>query len=951
MLRIPGATYRFQFNREFRFSDARALVPYLHKIGITELYVSPIFKARWGSSHCYDVTDPSQINPELGSEKGFRSLARELKRHDIGLLLDMVPNHMAAGSENPWWMDVLENGQSSPYASTFDIQWGCDPDALKNKILLPILGDRLGGVLENRQLSLMLDVSGLSLRYHETKLPLDPKTYEYFLTHRLQSWQQASGADHPAVQELVKLIDTVKCLPDRTETNPKKVEERQTGKERIKQKLWTLYNSNAEIKKFVDQNLNICNGTRGVVKSFTLLGQLLARQAYQLEYWRLADKEINYRRFFDISDLAAVRVEVPEVFDRIHELVFRLVQEGVVTGLRIDHVDGLHDPLKYLTELQSHVGGNPGGGPNLYVVVEKILAENEALPREWPVFGTTGYDFLNSVNGVFVDGEGLKELKTIYGEFTGMKSEFVDVVYQQKKNVIEKLFGAEIDSLGRMLDSLSSQAPWAPCFAYHELTQALEEVTACLLVYRTYIRSRKISTRDRSFLEEALKDARRRNDNLGASVFDFLRRVFLFESSDSADCRFNEESRRFVMKWQQLSGAVMAKGYEDTALYLYHRLVSLNDVGGDPSAEKLSIHGFHDRNQDQLKSWPHTLNGTSTHDTKRGEDHRARVHVLSELPRDWNRYLCKWSQWNKLKKRKVRGNLVPDSNEEYLLYQTLIGAWPLSKEEIPTFKERVKAYLIKAAREAKFHTSWTDPDEAHENALVCFLDRILEDTSSNKFLKDFQKFQEKIAFHGAINSLGQVLLKILSPGVPDFYQGAELWDLSLVDPDNRRPVDYSTRINLLREVEGRQPGKPTGFKKKLLVNWRDGGIKLFLTAEALKFRRTHSELFLKGDYLPLMACGKRSENICAFARKEKDMWVLVVVPRFSTSLVSPDEFPLGPKVWGKCHLILPEQAPVHWENVLSGKTLRATQEAAKMVLPVHQILHHFPVALLSAEHA
>ena len=839
MLRIPGATYRFQFNRGFRFADARALVPYLHRLGITELYASPIFKARSGSLHCYDVTDPSQLNPELGSEEEFRSLTQELKCYGMGLLLDMVPNHMAASSENPWWMDVLENGQSSLYASAFDIEWGCDPDASKNKIVLPILENRLCRVLENQGLSIVLDSNGLSVLYTDTRLPLDPKSYEYFLTYGLQSWQEASGAGHAPVQALVKLMDSVKRLPDRTETDPAKVQERQTGKERIKQQLWALYNSNSEIKEFVDQNLKICNGTKGQVKSFTLLGQLLARQAYQLECWRLAAEEINYRRFFDISDLVAVRVEDPEVFKMTHGLVSRLVQKGEVTGLRIDHVDGLHNPLEYLCRLQSHVGGDSSTSPDLYVVVEKILAEGEALPEEWPVFGTTGYDFLNSVNGVFVDEKGLKDLKAIYGKFTGMKSEFEDVVYDQKKNVIQRLFKAEIRSLGKRLDSLSAQDRSAPPFAIHELKQGLEEVTACLPVYRTYIRSHEVSPRDRFYLEGALKEARRRNATLGDAIFDYLTRVFLFESLDSTDCRFKEESLRFVMKWQQLSGPVMAKGFEDTALYLYNRLISLNDVGGDPSRARLSVDGFHAANQERLNHWAHTLNGTSTHDTKRGEDHRARIHVLSELPGVWEQRVGKWSQWNRLKKGVVKGQLVPDSNEEFFLYQTLIGAWPISKEEVPAFKGRIKAHLIKAAREAKIHTSWIDPDEAHEKALLSFVDGVLEDEASNKFLEDFFKFQQKIAFYGAINSLGQSLLKVLSPGVPDLYQGTELWDLSLVDPDNRRPVDFSTRIKLLDELKGHELGGPEGFAKELLANWRDGGIKLYLLSEALEFRRTH----------------------------------------------------------------------------------------------------------------
>jgi (1->4)-alpha-D-glucan 1-alpha-D-glucosylmutase len=776
-LRIPSATYRLQFSDGFRFEDARRLAPYLHRLGVTDLYASPILKARRGSGHGYDVTDPSRFNPELGTEAGFEALADELKNYGMGLLLDIVPNHMAASLENPWWADVLEKGRESPYAAFFDIDW-----------------------------------------------------------------------DAPG---------------------------------------------------------------RG--------------------------KEISYRRFFDISDLVGVRVEDPRVFEVTHELVLRLVQEGRVTGLRIDHIDGLYDPLGYLSHLQRRIRPESDGRPiGFYIVVEKILAGDEVLPAEWPVLGTTGYDFLKALNALFVDGEGVKAIDDSYFRFTGARPDFADLVYQKKKQVIRELFAAEVRALA---DDLTQLAPKG--LSEEEMMKALIEVTACLPVYRTYIRAGKASPRDRLYLKQAAKEARRRNKAL-AGALDFLENMLTLDFPAGFSPEEKEGWLQFVLGWQQWSGAVMAKGFEDTALYTHHRLLSLNEVGGDPAHSGLTIGDFHRFNQSRLAHSPHSLSATSTHDTKRSQDVRARINVLSEIPGEWERHLIRWSRYNKPKKREVNGLAVPEPNTEVLLYQTLLGAWPLYREELPQFKPRLKNYMVKAVREAKAFTNWLEPDPGYEAALLDFVDSILETSPRGRFLPDFLRFQKKIAHYGFINSLAQLLLKAASPGVPDFYQGMELWDLSLVDPDNRRPVDFKLRTKLLdclirQEAEG-QPA----LIKSLLKSWEDGRVKLYLTYKALNFRRSRKELFRDGDYLPLEIMGQKREHVCAFGRYREGRWVLAVVPRLLTGLISAGALPLGEKVWGDDLLVLPDSAAREWRNVLTGETIKVSGG-----LPLSRVFNLFPVALLT----
>ena len=863
----------------------------------------------------------------------------------MGLLLDIVPNHMAASPENPWWMDVLGSGQGSPYATFFDIDWNPACSILQNKVLLPILGSPYGQALENQELALTLEEAGLFVHYHALRLPLYVKSYSLVVSHRLSALEAALGADHAILRQLRQLVEAMECLPPCTSANAKKVQKIRREQQAIQEEFWHLVNTSPEIKAFLSENVALFNGKKGNPRSFDLLDKLLSQQAYQLAFWKTALEEVNYRRFFDISDLIGVRVEELPVFQATHTMIFQLARKGKVTGLRIDHIDGLYDPLDYLRRLQHHLAPKAEESeklPHFYILVEKILTGDEALPEEWPVFGTTGYDFLNIVNGLFLDEKGVQNTRALYSRLTGTQLGFEDVVYEKKRQVIKELFASEIRALGCQLARLAQQDRYACDLSQKELMKALIEVTACLPIYRTYTRTAEVSPRDRLYLESAVAEAQRRHPALEACALDFVKRMLLLDLPASPAPEQKEGWLRFVMRWQQFTGTVMAKGFEDTALYTYNGLVSLNEVGGAPRASELSVEAFHRHNIAQR--WPHTLNTTSTHDTKRGEDVRARINVLSEFPEAWERCLARWMRWNQVKKLRINGQLVPDPNMEMLLYQTLIGAWPLSEEEVTEFKERVKAYMFKAAREAKAFTSWLSPNPEYENALLTFVGSILENSEQNDFLRDLLQFQKRAAYYGAFNALAQVLLKVASPGVPDFYQGGELWDLSLVDPDNRRPVDFQKRIRLLDDLVRQEAQGQLSLTRELLSSWQDGRIKLYVTYKALSVRRAYRGVFSEGDYIPLQVRGLRQEHICTFARGWGKTWVVIAVPRLLTKLVRVGMLPLGRRVWGEDVLLLPEGAPQHWLHVFTEETLEVSPTPKGV--PLSNVFRRFPVALL-----
>lgn len=948
-LRIPLATYRLQLNHGFRFEDAQAFVPYLHRLGITDLYASPIFKARQGSSHGYDLTDPSHLNPELGDEQGFDALVQELKAHNMGLLLDIVPNHMVASPENQWWMDVLENGQISPYATFFDIDWNPIDRSLENKVVLPVLGGPYGEALEKHEFTLTVEETGLFINYYEYKLPLNIKSYFMVISHRLHMLEAVLGTDHPSFQQLTQLVKTIELLPSCASQDASEARRDRLERQKIKKDLWCLIKTSTEIKSFLSENIAFFNGEKVNPQGFDLLDRLLSQQSYLLAFWKTALGEINYRRFFDINDLIGIRVEDMQVFKTTHALVIQMVSQGKVTGLRIDHIDGLHDPQKYLRRLQHHLARRPEEPvrePGFYIVVEKILSSREILPEEWPVFGTTGYDFLNALNSVFVDEKGVQNMKVTYAHSAGSQLAFEDVVYQKKKQVIEELFASEINSLLQQLAQLSQQG-WCECeLTPDELRDVLVEVTACLPIYRTYTRTQEVSPRDRGYLESAIEEARRRNPFFDGHKLDFIKRVLFLDFPKSLDPQQRAKCLSFVMRWQQCTGAVMAKGVEDTAFYNYNSLISLNEVGGNPGGARPSVEAFHQYNLSIQAQRPQTLSATSTHDTKRGEDVRARLNVLSEMPQAWESHLSKWIQLNQAKKPKVNGYLIPDPNMEVLLYQTLIGAWPLSDEEVPEFKKRVKAYMFKAAREAKAFTSWLSPNPDYESALLAFVDSILENSEQNEFLMDLLEFQRQVSYYGVLNSLAQVLLKITSPGVPDFYQGTELWDFNLVDPDNRRPVDFKKRASLIDKLIEQESKKRKNLTGKLLHSWDNGQIKLYVTYKTLNTRRAHREIFMNGEYIPVKVQGKKKEHVFAFIRHWGNSWALIAVPRLSTRLVPFDELPLGRKVWGDDILILPDDARDHWLNIFTGETITSYSIAREV--PLADIFHRFPIALLVA---
>jgi len=1007
--RVPLATYRLQFNRNFTFRDARELIPYLDALGISDCYASPVLQACTGSNHGYDICDHSRLNPELGGERDFDAFSAALRERGMGLILDAVPNHMGiAEARNAWWMDVLENGPSSVYASFFDIDWDpVNPD-LENKVLLPLLEDQYGRVLEAGKIRLVCEEGAFFLAYYQIKLPVSPCTYSAILEFRLADLTRALGEDHEHLRELRSILTALRYLPGRTEASPAKVVERNREKEVIKRRLAALATASAEVKSALDAALQAFNGTPGDPHSFDLLDDLIDRQAYRPAFWRVATEEVNYRRFFDINELAAIRMELPEVFRATHQLLFRLLAEGKASGLRIDHPDGLRDPAGYFRQLQesyvlarvltalregeapaepfgsagaspsqpraerepenlarevaAHVaihfgrgqGSSPGNPWPLYVVAEKILSEGERLPQDWAVDGTTGYDFLNFVNGLFVAGDSWEAFDRLYRSIAGAV-DYPQLVNATKKMIMLVGMASEINALAHQLDRIAERNRRYRDFTLNSLTFALREVIACLGVYRTYITGPgAIAPRDQRFLEAAVEEAKKRNPRTPEAVFDFILDALLLRCVGD----FPEMDRPKLVEWalkvQQLTGPIMAKGVEDTVFYTYNRLVSLNEVGGAPDRFGVPVAAFHRQNSERLLRWPHSLLATSTHDTKRSEDVRARLNVLSEMPQEWQTALRRWTQLNASRKAVVEGQPAPDANDEYLLYQTLLGVWPIEPvtgEMLGRLRDRLTAYMLKATREAKVHTSWVNPNEEYDAAVREFIARVLPDTPDDPFLKELLLLQQRVAFFGYFNALSQVLLKLTCPGVPDVYQGTELWDLSLVDPDNRRPVDYRHRRELLAELHGTIDKGGTDLTRlcqELLTTISDGRIKLYLICRTLNYRRSCGPLFARGAYLPLEAVGARREHVCAFGRSLGSQAVIVVVPRLVLQLADGNQKPpLGPETWEDTLLGLPQRlASQTYRNLFTGEVLRVEDHEGLPGLPLAAVLNQFPVALL-----
>ncbi|MHB1423502.1 MAG: malto-oligosyltrehalose synthase [Gemmataceae bacterium] len=991
----PEATYRLQFHAGFTFQDAAHLAPYLHDLGISHVYASPYLKARLGSKHGYDVLDHRHLNPEIGSDADYAAYTDALRQHNLGQILDVVPNHMGiVGNENVWWNDVLENGPSSPYANYFDIAWQASPrPSLRDRVLLPLLGDPYGQALEAGQIHLRYEAGVFTIHYYEHRLPVAPCTWVKILGHDLDELEATLSKDSLHLLEYQSILTSVRNLPERTQTDPESVAERQREKEVIKRRLAALTESCAEIREHLQAVVNLFNGTPGAAHSFDLLDNLLDDQPYRLSSWRVASDEINYRRFFDINELAALRMERSEVFTATHELIFQLLRERKLNGLRIDHPDGLFDPRQYLRRLQRHyllelarqvyqsrpeyqvvewseLEGpllariNSGALPDrsLYVVVEKILGVKEALPADWPVHGTTGYDFLNVLGGLFVDPAGASAFTILYRDWIEDFTPFAETVYQKKLLILQLSLSSELQMLSLTLDRLAQRRRWSRDFTLHSLRRVLREVIACFPVYRSYVAGGTVHDDDRKYIDAAIRDARKRNPTLNRTHFQFLRNILLLRHDERTNDEEIEEQQRFAGQFQQVTSPVMAKGLEDTTFYVYNRLTSLNEVGGDPSRFGVPPAAVHQDFAARQQHWTRALSTTSTHDSKRSEDVRARISVLSEMPQVWRECLYRWSALNEPHRVQVEDEKAPDRNVEYLLYQTLLGAWPPppfpppwggegeSDEEYATFVQRIQEYMEKATHEAKVHTSWINPNADYDQALRQFVGRILDPSTSRPFLDDFLDFQRKISRCGFFNSLSQCLLKIAAPGAPDTYQGTELWDFSLVDPDNRRPVDYHKRRLLLTELleRSRQLKARGELACELVDNMTDGRIKLYVTALALRCRRAHPGLFTVGSYSAVEAVGPQSAHVFSFVRRHLEQAALVAAPRLMAKLM-PDAAasPHGRDIWGDTLLSLPEELGDRtWHSLFTGATLTAVSHQGRPALPVEQVFSCFPVALL-----
>ncbi len=899
-MRFPVATYRLQFNSTFGFRDALGIVPYLHDLGISDIYVSPIFRARAGSAHGYDVVDHSRMNPELGSAEDFSELVVTLQSRGMGLLLDMVPNHMAYSPENPLIYDVLERGERSRYYNFFDVDWSRRFAGMSGKILAPFLGDLYENALERSEISLAFGRDGLVVDYRGFRLPLSLKSYPRILG------LESDAANSPIPGFLRDMIA-------QAGKNPEIVKG-------LKQNLWNLCSDDLKFKAFFESRLAAFRGRSGDPRSFDLLDKLLLEQIFYLSFWKVASEEINYRRFFTINDLISLRVERLDVFDYVHTLLLDLIRIGAVTGLRIDHIDGLYDPKEYLCRLNEHLG-------DIYTVVEKILAWDEELPN-WPVSGTTGYDFLNMLNGIFCCKDNATRFEGIYRDFSGLREPYGNIVYKKKKLIKERYMGGDVDNLARLLKRASEKDRQGHDFSFSGLRNALGEFMASLSVYRTYGSRGALGKSDLAAIQAALARALERCPEAESEIT-FLGKVL-------TDASLSEERRAcyrdFAARLQQFTGPFMAKGFEDTVLYCYNNLISLNEVGGSPERFGTTVEEFHRFNERRLEKWPNSLNATATHDTKRGEDSRMRISVLSLIPDEWRESVMRWSRQNEPMKRKLYGVPVPDRNEEYLIYQALIGAFPFQSGDLPSFLERAKGYLVKALREAKAHSDWMRVDRAYEDAVLSFFQDIMDPSSD--FYDDFASFQRKVAILGIRNSLSQTLLKIVSPGVPDFFQGTELWDFSFVDPDNRRPVDYQRRMSYLAEMRKKGNMDLLQVIRSLLAEQEDGRIKLFLINRLLMARRDNADLFLKGTYRPIAAEGMHKGRVVAFARVLGNKWALALAPRFPASLGEGSDDAL---------IRLPKEAPMRWRNAITGEDMTGGK------IYLREAFRHLPVALLMGE--
>jgi len=991
----PTSVYRLQFNRDFTFKKATEVVPQLAEMGIGAVYCSPYFESLPGSGHGYDITNPNKINPELGSRVDYDLFCESLKRHGLGHIVDVVPNHMSIlGTQNHWWIDVLENGQNSIYARFFDIDWKPEKKEIQQKVLLPILGDAYGQILQDGEIQLQYDPQrkGFFVHYWEHRLPISPRSYPVILEGGIRELASRCHETDRDYLELLSVITAFKNLPEDVNDQRLKILERNREKEIAKERLAQLIQKSNRIAEYIRDRQAVFNGPQGDPQSFRGLHQLLEEQYYRLSFWRVASEEINYRRFFDVNALAAIRVEDEETFERYHALLFHLLEEGKIQGLRIDHTDGLYDPPGYLKKLQgthllrrvfqaihqkdptrfadkavsqdliTHIEAVLSeleftSKPSVYLVVEKILERKEQLPEEWMVHGTVGYDFLNSLNGLFIQQDHEKQISELYADFAKLRLDFSDLLYERKKFYALIHMASEINALGHRLDLISEANPYFRDFTRNNLALAIREVIACFPVYRTYIspEDTEVSRSDAKYIHIAIEKAKQKTPALSSAIYDFLEDILRMKYEVAVSEAEKRGYRDFVLRFQQLTGPVMAKGLEDTVFYVYNRFLSLNEVGGSPVHFGCSVAEFHRQNTERNRRWPQSFITTTTHDTKRSEDVRLRLNVLSEIPKTWKSQVSRWSIFNKKHKTLLDKELTPDRNTEYFIYQTLLGLWPsgpLSEEKCRQLQKRAWSIILKSIREAKTETNWLRPDEEYEAAVKRFVMQMTRKGSENQFLEQFLKFKEKVNDFGMLNSISSCVLKIGSPGVVDIYQGSEFWDDRFVDPDNRRSVDFGHAASVLEEFKAIESAQDRPqMVRDLFKDRGDGRIKLFLLKQGLRQRKETGDLFVGADYIPLEVRGRRQRHCVAWIRRSGREIALIAAARFYCEIAAKTNGAfLGEDAWRGTWIVLPKEfRALSLKDIFSGEVIRSEQKNKKgmWLIPVWRLFQDLPAAILT----
>ena len=915
---IPIATYRLQLTADFDFDAAAAVVPYLKALGISHVYASPFMKARKGSTHGYDVVNHTLINPELGGDDGFELFSTALRQHDLGLILDFVPNHVGVHfDDNPWWLDVLEWGEASPHAVSFDIDWDQLPYRARGGVLLPILGSSYGKALESGEIELRYDggEGSFSAWYFEHRLPIAPERYGEILNTIVK---EAAAENSAAGKRILDLASRYRGLrhPNRKEAPAFKAELKDIeGGDDIIDRGPAAYRA----------------GPDRPVQTLAL-HHLLERQHYKLGHWRLASSDINYRRFFDVNSLAGLRVEDAATFNAAHGLVRRLIADGKLQGLRLDHIDGLRDPMQYfqrLSRLIRQAGGK--AARSFYVVVEKILGEHEALRPFAGVEGTTGYETLNTITRLLANDKGLDALDEAWRQISNLPPALEPVLKTAKRRVLETLLTSEFTVLARLLGRIAAGHYSTRDFSADSLRQALELYVLNFPIYRTYLTTSGASADDRALIQTTIEKARAEWYAADEGIFEFLRDALTMDLAKPGPALHSAPRvQRFALKVQQFTGPLMAKSLEDTAFYRTHRLLALNEVGGEPFAAALSPSAFHQLMRTRAHDWPHAMTTTATHDTKRGEDARARLTALSELAGEWTAAVARWKVLNAPHIVTEDSLRAPSATFEYMLYQTLLGVWPLTPPD-RSLTERLQAYAVKAAREGKQETSWLNPHHGYETALCNFIERILDRSASSEFLDSLESFSRRVTLLGALNSLSQITLKAMMPGIPDFYQGTEFWDLSLVDPDNRRPVDFAERTKTLE-----QAGRPEW--QALVHDWPSGHVKLAWTRHLLSLRHERPDVFSEGDYEPLEVSGPHREHVIAFARRRGRHAVITAVARWCAPLSDQGRlWPRGEAFQGELHI--------------DGYSLEGAGLSGTSRVPLAALFADLPVATLKARYS